>query len=312
VYRQGTPWAAGGSYRRGMDNRSEVREFLNTRRARIEPHDVDLPAGANRRVPGLRRSEVAMLAGVSIEYYARLERGDLAGASESVLDAIARALHLDDAERGHLFDLARAANESPLVRPRRRAARTVSSIAQRMLDAVTEAPAFLSNGRGDLLATNRLARAFYAPAYLASGSPPNFARFQFLDLDRSHAFYADWDVAADITVANLRTEAGRDPHSRELQDLVGELSTRSDEFRRRWGAHNVRRHSTGVKAFHHPVVGDLTLQYQVAELVGEPGLALTIYTAEPGSASEANLRLLASWAATEEQASAAPSAVDPA
>lgn len=289
-----------------MDNRSEVREFLTTRRARLEPRDVGLPAGANRRVPGLRRSEVAMLAGVSIEYYSRLERGDLAGASESVLDAIASALRLDDAERGHLFDLARAANESPLVRPRRRTAARISPVAQRMLDAVTEAPAFLSNGRGDLLATNRLARAFYAPAYLASGSPPNFGRFQFLDPERSRAFYADWDAAADITVANLRTEAGRDPHSRELQDLVGELSTRSEEFRRRWGAHDVRRHSTGVKSFHHPVVGDLTLTYQVAELVGEPGLSLTIYTAEPGSASESNLRLLASWAATED--TGAPSA----
>jgi transcriptional regulator with XRE-family HTH domain len=292
-----------------VDNQTEVREFLTTRRARIAPAQAGLPSGPNRRVPGLRRSEVAMLAGVSIEYYAKLERGNLGGVSDSVLDAIARALQFDEAERSHLLDLARAANGSPLARPRRRPSRWAATPGlQLMLDAVTAGPAFVRNGRMDLLATNRLARAFYAPAYLASGNPPNLARFQFLDLDRSREFYPDWDAAADIAVAILRTEAGRDPHDRDLQDLVGELSTRSDEFRRRWGTHDVRHHSSGDKAFRHPVVGDLALHYQAAELVGETGLTLTVYTAEPGTTSDANLRLLASWAASEDSETAAGSA----
>jgi hypothetical protein len=242
-----------------------------------------------------------MRADVSVEYYSRLERGNLVGASESVLDAIARALQLDEAERAHLFDLARTANGSAGARPRRRSGKWVTPEGlQLTLDAITAGPAFVRNGRMDLLATNRLARAFYAPAAIASGSPPNLARFQFLDLERSHDFYPDWDAAADITVAILRTEAGRDPHARDLQELVGELSTRSDEFRRRWGAHDVRHHSAGVKNFRHPVVGELTLHYQAAELVGEPGITMTVYTAAPGTVSESNLRLLASWAASEE------------
>ncbi len=289
-----------------MDNRSEVREFLTTRRARLDPADVGLTAGPNRRVQGLRRSEVAMLADVSIEYYARIERGDLAGASETVLDSIASALRLDDAERSHLFDLARAANASPVARRRRYSRWTPTPALQSMLDGFTAGPAFISNGRQDLLAVNRLARAFYAPAYAGVAGAPNFARFQFLDVERSHAFYPDWDQVADLTVANLRGEAGRDPHSRELQDLVGELSTRSEEFRRRWGAHDVRRHSAGTKRFQHPVVGELTLHYQVAELVGEPGVGLTVYTADPASASEERLRLLASWAASEDLPVASP------
>ena len=283
-----------------MDNRAEVRDFLTSRRARIEPAEAGLPSGGNRRVAGLRRGEVAALAGVSIEYYSRLERGNLAGASDAVLEAIARALQLDEAERAHLFDLARTANGSPTSRPRGRSAKwTVPPGLQFTLDAITAGPAFVRNGRMDLLATNLLARAFYAPAYVASGDPANLARFQFLDTVRSREFYPDWDAAADIAVAILRTEAGRDPHARDLQELVGELSTRSEEFRRRWGLHDVRHHSAGVKRFHHPVVGDLTLHYQAAELVGDPGLTMTVYSAEPGSPSEGNLRLLSSWAASE-------------
>jgi transcriptional regulator with XRE-family HTH domain len=286
----------------GVDNRQEVREFLVSRRAKITPEQAGLPAGGNRRVPGLRRSEVAALADVSIEYYSKLERGALAGVSASVLDAIARALQLDEAERAHLFDLARAADgTSAIVRPRRRKGKqwTPHKSLQWTLDAVTAGPAFVRNGRMDLLAANQLARAFYSPVYDSREQPPNIARFQFLD-QASHDFYPDWDAFADICVAILRTEAGRNPHDKELHDLVGELSTRSEAFRTRWGAHNVRHHSTGLKTFHHPVVGDITIAYEGLEMAAEPGLTLTIYTAEPSSPSEDALRLLASWATSQE------------
>jgi transcriptional regulator with XRE-family HTH domain len=288
-----------------VDNRSEVREFLVTRRARLTPEQVGLPAGSTRRVPGLRRSEVAALAGVSVEYYAKLERGAIAGASAGVLEALARALRLDDAERTHLFDLARAADgTAALARPTRRSSKqwTPRPSLQWALDAVTGGAAFVRNGRMDLLAGNQLARAFYADVYAEPQRPPNLARFTFLD-PNAQRFYPEWDLAADISVAILRTEAGRDPRNKDLHDLVGELSTRSDDFRARWGAHNVRLHGTGTKRFHHSVVGDLELSYEGLEMAAEPGLTLTIYSAEPGSPSDEALRLLASWAATEYPAS---------
>ncbi|WP_022918331.1 helix-turn-helix transcriptional regulator [Ruania albidiflava] len=282
-----------------MDNRAEVREFLTSRRARITPGQVGLPQGGNRRVAGLRRSEVATLAGVSVEYYTKLERGSIRGASPEVLDAVARALHLDEAERAHLFDLAHAA--SPVARPpRRRSPRSWQPhrSLQWTLDAVTSGPAFVRNGRMDLLATNSLARAFYCDTFDMPGQPPNIARFTFLD-ERADQFYPDWEKFADVTVAILRTEAGRDPHNKDLHDLIGELSTRSAEFRRRWGAHDVRHHGTGFKTFHHPVVGELTLAYEGLAMDAEPGLTLTIYAAEPASPSAERMQLLASWAASE-------------
>ncbi|UKA50437.1 helix-turn-helix transcriptional regulator [Arthrobacter sp. FW305-123] len=282
-----------------MDNRAEVREFLISRRAHVAPEQVGLPAGSNRRVKGLRRSEVATLAGLSVEYYTRLERGAISGASPQVLESIARALNLDDAERAHLFDLAHAA--SPVVRPPRRRNSTSYVPHQSLqwaLDAVTAGPAFVRNGRMDLLAVNPLARAFYKDCYNMPGQAPNIARFTFLD-QRAHEFYPDWDAFAEVTVSILRTEAGRDPHNKELHDLIGELSTRSNEFRTRWGAHNVRHHGTGFKTFNHPVVGEMTLAFEGLEMAAEPGLTLTIYAAEPGSPSAERLQLLASWAASE-------------
>lgn len=281
-----------------MDNTAEVREFLTSRRARVTPDQVGLPGGTNRRVPGLRRSEVATLAGVSVEYYTKLERGAISGASPEVLDSLARALCLDDAERAYLFDLAHAA--SPVARPpRRRASKTWTphTSLQWALDAVTAGPAFVRNGRMDLLAVNLLARAFYLDVYDMPAQSPNIARFTFLD-DRAHQFYPDWGMFADVTVAILRTEAGRDPHNKGLHDLIGELSTRSEEFRRRWGTHDVRHHGTGVKTFNHSIVGELTLAYEGLEMAAEPGLTLTLYTAEPGSASAERMMLLASWAAS--------------
>jgi transcriptional regulator with XRE-family HTH domain len=282
-----------------MDNRAEVREFLTSRRARVRPEDVGLAPGRTRRVPGLRRGEVALLANVSVEYYTRLERGAIGGASPEVLDAVAKALRLDEAERAHLFDLAQAA--SPVARPpRRRVAKqwTPHRSLQWALDAVTAGPAFVRNGRLDLLAANPLARAFYMHVYDMPGEVPNLARFTTLD-PRARDFYADWEAAADAVAQILRTEAARDPRNRELHDLVGELCTRSEEFARRWSAHDVRHHGTGFKTFRHPVVGELTVAYEGLEMAAEPGLTLTVYSAEPGSPSEEALRLLASWWASE-------------
>jgi transcriptional regulator with XRE-family HTH domain len=290
-----------------MDNRGEVREFLMSRRAKVTPGDVGIPAGPNRRVRGLRRTEVAMLAGVSVEYYSKLERGAIAGASSSVLDAISRALRLDDTERTHLLDLARAADGIPASgRTRRRATKRSASRPSLAwaLDAITDGIAFVRNPRQDLLATNALGRVFYAPVIGDGGRTPNLARFQFLD-PASRDFYPEWDLFAQMCVAIMRAEAGRDPHDRGLQDLVGELSTQSDTFRRLWGAHDVRTHGTGTKRFVHPEVGELVLAYEELAITAEPGLILMGYTAEPGSASAERLRLLGSLAA-EPSATAVP------
>ncbi|WP_026266574.1 helix-turn-helix transcriptional regulator [Arthrobacter sp. 131MFCol6.1] len=285
-----------------MDNRGEVREFLMSRRARLTPAEAGLAAGSNRRVAGLRRSEVAVLADVSVEYYAKLERGSIAGASSSVLESIARALRLDDTERAHLFDLARAADGIPAPgRSRRRATVQAGSrlSLQWALEAITEGVAFVRDPYQNLLATNALGRAFYSPVIGDGGRTPNLARFQFLD-PASRDFYPDWDLFAEMCVGIMRAEAGRDPHDRTMQDLVGELSTRSETFRTLWGAHNVRTHGSGTKRFHHPVAGELTLAYEELAITAEPGLVLLVYTAEPGSPSAERLHLLASWSAGED------------
>lgn len=276
----------------------EVAEFLTTRRARVTPAQVGLPEGHNRRVPGLRRSEVATLAGVSVEYYTRIERGNISGVSPEIIDALARALLLDDAERSHLFDLAEA--ESPVsrrtTRTRRARARGVHPGLQWVLDGFTGGAAFVRNDRMDIVAANALARAFYSGVYALP--EPNIARYVFLDPEAKE-FHPEWDAIAATTAAILRTEAGRNPHDRTMQDLVGELSTRSEEFRRLWAGHDVRIHGTGVKHFRHPEVGDLELTYESLPLDAEPGLNMTVYVAEPGSASEERLRLLASLAAED-------------
>ena len=281
-----------------MDAGSEIREYLISRRAKITPEQAGLRTyGGTRRVPGLRREEVALLAGVSVDYYTRLERGSAAGVSESVLESLARALQLDDAERAHLFDLARAMHTT-LGRRRRPSPQRLRPSVQRILDAITAAPAFVRNGHMDILAANRLGHAFYAQHFDSPHGPTNSARFIFLD-ERAPDFYVDWEKVATDAVAVLRTEAGRDPYDRGLSDLVGELSTRSETFRTRWAAHNVRFHDTGSKRFHHPVVGELSLTYETMQLAADAGLMLFVYTAEPGSKSDEALNLLASWAATE-------------
>lgn len=283
-----------------MDQQDEIREFLVSRRAKIAPADAGLPAyGTNRRVPGLRREEVAMLAGVSVDYYTRLERGRLAGVSDSVLDAIARALHLDEAEQVHLHNLARAASTTSAKARRRRAPAKVRPSIQAMLDAMTGAPAAVRNDRLDLLATNRLGRALYDLTFRDPVRPANNARFTFLD-PAARTFWDDWERAADDTVGILRGFAGRNPYDKALTDLVGELSTRSEEFRTRWAAHDVRLHRTGRKVVHHPVVGRLELVYDTLELPADPGLTVLVYTAEPGSPTADAFTLLATWAATLE------------
>jgi transcriptional regulator with XRE-family HTH domain len=278
---------------------NDFAEFLSSRRARITPEQAALPTYGKRRVPGLRREEVASLAGVSIDYYRRLERGNVSGVSDSVLEALARALQLDDAERAHLYDLARAAN--PVAPKRRRPLQQrVRPVVQRVLDSVG-APALVRNARVDYLAANRLGRALYAPLFESREQPANSARFTFLD-PAAGEFYPDWERVAGDLVAHLRSEAGRNPHDRCLSDLVGELSTRSAEFRTRWAAHNVRFHRAGAKRIHHPLVGDLDLSYETMELSADSGLTMTIYTADADSASQQALDLLASWAATPDPA----------
>nr|WP_241834997.1 helix-turn-helix transcriptional regulator [Pseudofrankia asymbiotica] len=265
------------------ENRSEVRDFLLTRRTKITPEQAGLTVyGGNRRVPGLRREEVAMLAGVSADYYTRLEKGNIAGASETVLDAIAGALRLDEAERLHLFELARAATTSPARAARRRPPQQIRPAIQLILDGMTNTPAFVRNGRLDMLATNSLGRALYTPVFRTPGQPPNLARFRFLD-PAARDLYPDWDESAHTTVALLRTEAGRDPYNKALTDLIGELSTRSDHFRTLWAAHDVRLHRSGTKRFHHPAVGTLDLMYEAMALEADQGLTLTAYTAPPDS-----------------------------
>ena len=283
-----------------MQNKDEVKDFLVSRRARVTPEQVELPGGAGRRVPGLRRAEVAMLAGVSVEYYAKLERGDLVGASDAVLTAIADALLLDDAEREHLFDLAREANASPIRKRRAAPQRVARPGMQWALDGFTAGPAFVRNGRMDVIAENQLFRGLYWELYRSPERPVNLARFTFLRPDIATEVYPSWERSADITVGILRTEAGRNPHDAELQSLIGELSTVSEDFRTRWGAHNVRHHAHGNKFFRHPVVGDLHMVYEAMEPMAETGLNFLVYSPHPGSETEESLRLLASWTATKE------------
>jgi transcriptional regulator with XRE-family HTH domain len=285
-----------------MDTRDEIRDFLSSRRAKITPEQAGLPAygGTHRRVPGLRREEVAMLAGVSNDYYVRLERGNLAGVSDEVLEALATALQLNEAERAHLHDLARTAANRPARTRRRTTTHAVPASVQVMLDAMTGAPAVVRNERLDILATNPLGRALYSPVYRHPTRSANHARFAFLD-PAAHDFWIDWERAADDTVGMLRTLAGRNPHDKDLHDLVGELSTRSEDFRTRWARHNVHQHLGGNKAINHPVVGRLDLMYDTLPIAQAPSLTMVVYTAAPGTPTADAIALLASWAATQNQ-----------
>ena len=287
------------------DVRAQIREFLTTRRARITPQQAGLPVygSGRRRVTGLRREEAALLAGVSIEYYIRLERGTATGVSEGVIDGVTHALQLDDAERAHLVDLLRASG--PVGPQRRRAARQhVRPTVQRVLDSMFGTPAFVLNARHDVLGANALGRASFhrctptRPGPTAPDSPSS--------MPAAVEFFRDWDKVANDVVALLRAEAGRDPYDRQMSDLIGELSTRSDISAVRWAAHDVRIHTTGAKLLHHPVVGDLDLAFDTFPLGADTSQTLVTYTAEPGSRSQDALNLLASWASSVDNEQPAP------
>ena len=276
-----------------MSIKDDVREFLTSRRAKVTPEQAGLPTfGDKRRVTGLRREEVALLAGVSADYYIRLERGNLSGVSEQVLDALARALRLDDAERSHLFDLARAST-GPVRGSRRTAVSKVRPGVLRILESLAT-PAYVRNARTDILAANDAAYVLYDGILDRDRLPLNVARFLFLD-QRAPQFFLDWETVADDAVAALRAEAGRNPHDKSLTNLVGELVTRSDEFRTRWAGHNVKYHRTATKRLHNSLVGDLELTGEAMELSGD-GLVIITYTAEPDSPAAEALRFLSSWA----------------
>jgi len=282
---------------------NELAQFLTSRRAKVTPEQAGLRGYGRRQVAGLRREEVASLAGVSVEYYRRLERGKAAGVSDGVLDALADALQLDDAERAHLFDLARATGPVAPKRRRRASAQQVRPVVQRIVDSIGS-PASGGNARGDHLFANALGRALYAPLLDSCEQPANAARFTFLDPIAQH-FFVDWERTAKDVVGALRSEAGRNPYDRALTDLIGELSTRSEPFRQWWATHNVRYHQTGSKRLRHPTVGDLELDYEVMQLSADSGLLLAVFSAAPGSRSAEALDLLASWTATPEAAPAA-------
>lgn len=285
-----------GLYCEGVDERKDIREFLTSRRARITPQQAGLPDyGAKRRVPGLRREEVALLAGVSVDYYTRLERGNLTGVSDSVLNSVATVLQLDETERAHLFNLIKV-SQGPRRTPRKAGSRIRPSV-QLILDAMVGVPAWVSNDRLDILAINAVGAELYRDAIDGADGRANIARFLFLD-PRAREFFVDWNQQADNAVAILRGAAARDPYDDRLTQLVGELSTRSDEFRVRWGAHIIRAHESGPKALKHPAVGQLDLTFDRLELAADPGLTLYVMTAEPNSPTAERLQLLGSLAAT--------------
>lgn len=292
---------AGGA----LDRRAELSEFLRTRRARLKPEDVGLPDfGRHRRVPGLRREELAQLAGVSVAYYTRLEQGNGRNVSAEVLDSIARALRLSDAEHNHLTHLAK-----PKTHKKKPAARTeqVRGALRQLLDSLDGVPAYVSGRRGDILAWNRMAAAVFGDWDELPAPQRNWARLVFLSPEYRELF-VEWEQKASDIVSFLRMEAGCYPDDPRLSALVGELSVKSEEFRRLWATHDVREKSYGVKRLRHPLVGDLTLDFESLRLADDDGQALTMYHAEPGSPSAEALRLLASWGADATRAGAGRSA----
>lgn len=291
-----------------MNTHDDLNEFLTTRRAKLSLAQAGLPDyGGRRRVPGLRREEVALLAGMSAEYYKRLERGNATGVSEAVIDGVSRALQLTEAEHSHLYDLVRTANAGAHPVRRRKARKTqITAGMQQTIDAMSTVPVLVQNGRLDAVATNNLGHALFSEMFENARPPVNAARFLFLNTN-AQTFYPDWEGNARQIVGILRAEAGRSPYDRDLSDLVGELSTRSDLFRKLWGAHDVREHRTGIKQIHHPIVGDLDLTFQSMDLASDRGLQMLVFSAEPGSPSQDRLQLLANWVHTHHLSSSSHS-----
>jgi transcriptional regulator with XRE-family HTH domain len=281
-----------------MDHRSEVREFLTSRRARLTPEQVGLSAdGGVRRVPGLRREEVALLAGVSVDYYTRVERGNLRGVSDNVLNSVARALCMEQQERRYLFALARAAGSAGDRAARRSPAPVLRAGIRAVVDGLTGIPVTVSDSRMQMIATNALGRALYAPLFDTPGEVANHAKFMFLD-PRARRFWVDWEVLTVEAVGTLRNAVARDPYDKDLSDLIGELAVHSDRFRKLWGSQDVFVHRDGLMRIDHPVVGRVDLVYEVLRLESEIELAMLAFSAEPGSASHDALKLLASWMST--------------
>ncbi|GGJ33534.1 helix-turn-helix transcriptional regulator [Streptomyces brasiliensis] len=273
---------------------TSMAEFLRSARSRLTPQEAGLddPSLSRRRVSGLRREELARLAGVSVDYYTRLEQGRSRSASAEVLDALATALHLDDAERSHLHTLARP---QPARRRRPRPQR-IDPATWDLLDTLQQAgrPAFVLGRRLDVLAHNQLAGRLITDFRALPAAERNQARFVFLD-PHARELYRDWAHVAADTAAMLRLDAGRHPDDPALSALVGELSIHSQEFRHFWSDNKVHRRTTGTKDYHHPLVGDLTVTYQALTPADDPDQILFIYGTEPGSPSETSLRLLAGW-----------------
>lgn len=275
-----------------MDPRTELGEFLRSRRAQVTPDDVGLPDYGRRRVPGLRREELSMLAGVSVEHYTRIEQGRGVRASAQVLDAIATALGLSDAERAHMHDLATPA-PSPPRRPR--APQRVAPGIVRLLEQLHEHPAFVLGRRMDVLAWNAMAAALLGDFAALEPRQRNMARLVFLD-QSTIALYSDWERVARETVAFLRRDSAHDLDDPQLAELIGELSLKSEPFRRWWNSREVKDKASGVKRFTHPNVGELELHYETLHPGGAPHQALVVYTAQPGTASHTGLQLLATLA----------------
>ena len=274
-----------------LDNRTELSEFLRSRRARLRPEEVGLPVfGGRRRVPGLRREELAALAGVSADYYIRLEQGRLQNVSESILEAVARALRLDEAERTHLYNIAK-----PTRRPMRARPQSVRASQQWLLDALHATPAYVLGRRLDLVAWNDMASALLT-VDLATlpADRRNIARLVFLD-DNARELWVSWDRKAQETLGGLRMQAGAHPDDPGLANLIGELSVKSPEFRQMWAEQAVWATPNGTMQFAHPVVGELTLAYEALAVPDRPDQLMIVYTAEPGSPSDVALRLLSSW-----------------
>ncbi|MDT9698882.1 helix-turn-helix transcriptional regulator [Streptomyces sp. P17] len=284
-----SPQESGG----GLDRRAELSEFLRTRRARLKPEDVGLPDyGRHRRVPGLRREELAQLAGVSVAYYTRLEQGNGRNVSAEVLDSIARALRLSDAEHAHLTHLAKPKQHKKKAGPAR--AQQVRPALRHLLDSMADVPAYISGRRSDVLAWNRMASALFGDWGELPAQERNWARLVFLN-PAYRELFVDWDQKAYDIVSYLRMDAGCHPDDPLLSALVGELSVKSEEFRRLWATHDVKEKSYGVKRLRHPLVGELTLSFESFRLMDDGEQNLITYHAEPGSPAAEALRLLASW-----------------
>ncbi|WP_328491321.1 helix-turn-helix transcriptional regulator [Streptomyces sp. NBC_00414] len=292
-----------------MDLRTEISEFLRTRRARITPEQAGLGTGGGRRVPGLRREEVAVLASMSVDRYVRIERGNLTGVSDEVLYAVAAALQLDDAEAAHLHDLARAARSSTRRSGARATRPALRPGLRTIIDSMQGLPAWARNHCFEIIATNPLAQALYSDLLQSRIADGSNARSAFLD-PLARDFYVDWGQTANDVVAVLCGDVGANPADRRLSHLVGELVTRSDDFSRRWAVHDVKYHRTGRKVLRHRVVGDLDFGFEALALPDSTTLSLFVYYPADESARE-RLQLLESWAATEARDGIRPHPVQP-